>query len=74
MNIEDQTMCRVKSIMYDFETFTGHLFMHRDSVSDMQGTINVFQSLDPNVLRIYTWQNGKPDTQYRFIDGEWMAF
>lgn len=74
MTIEDQTMCRVKSIMYDFETFTGHLFMHRDSVSDMQGTINVFQSLDPNVLHIYTWQNGKPDTQYRFIDGEWMAF
>jgi hypothetical protein len=40
---------------------------------DMSSTIRCFTSVDPEIEVIETFVDGKPDTMYIKIDGEWQA-
>jgi hypothetical protein len=41
---------------------------------DMGGAIEIAEKIMPSVWRIATFSGGKPDTEYRLILGEWVAF
>jgi hypothetical protein len=67
------TQCFVRELVYNFATRHGHLFMGEGSCTDMCGAIDTFRRIDPGVIAIATYQDGKPDTGYTFRDGDWRA-
>jgi hypothetical protein len=69
----DQLMCSVSSIQYDFTKKSGSLFMQQDNCCDAPGCINMFLDIDPNVSRIETFQGGTLDTVYRKVGSEWVS-
>lgn len=61
----------VRSINYDFVLRTGGA--HCEGPVDMDGTIKVFTSIDPNVETIGTYIDGVPDTSYIKQNGKWVS-
>jgi hypothetical protein len=50
------------------------LDMPADNCTDMGGAIEIATVLCPGVRRIATFADGKPDTEYRLVGGQWRAF
>jgi len=70
--------CFVGRVDYNFAKRVGLLFMGPGSCTDMQGAINLFVALDPNVRLIGTYQEQTDgwalDTLYsRRRGGQWRA-
>lgn len=72
-NLRAILKCRVNRIEYDFDSRSGHLFLPEGNCTDMQGAIEFFLNIDPDVIHIHTWQGGKLDTQYVIYGGLWKA-
>jgi hypothetical protein len=56
---------RVTGIEYSFKYRTGRLYMEHGCCCDMQGCINFFRTIDPDVASIRTFAGIKEDTSYR---------
>ena len=66
--------CNVERIEYDFLRQLGVLRMPEANCCDMKGCIELFERIDPDVLRIETFAGGQPDTFYwRRASGRWEA-
>ena len=65
----------VTGIEYSFKYHTGRLYMESHCCCDMQGCINFFRNIDPDVELIRTFAGIKEDTSYRRCsDGiRWQA-
>ena len=66
-------LCSVSGITYDFYSHTGKLHMDRNASCDMRGCIKFFERIDPEVARINTYADNKPDTMYFKRSGKWEA-
>ncbi len=66
-------MCNVSEIRINVDTKQGCLFLPEMNYPDMSSTIRCFTSVDPEIEVIETFVDGKPDTMYIKIDGEWQA-
>lgn len=69
----EEMKCEVGEIRYNFQKHSGFVSMPEASTTDMRGTIEFFKRIDPQVVHIFTFQNGNIDTQYVIHDGEWIA-
>lgn len=66
-------MCNVDKIVFDVGNRLGELYLPVFNCPDMTRTIKAFTSVDPEIQAIYTYVDGKADTQYlKTIDG-WVA-
>ena len=50
------------------------LDMPNENCCDMQAAVDIAEKLMPSVWRIATFSGGAPDTEYRNVRGEWLAF
>ena len=50
------------------------LDMPADCCCDMRGAIKIAENIMPAVWRIATFADNQPDIEYRFCNGEWLAF
>jgi hypothetical protein len=69
--------CRVHRLSYDFNTRIGDIYFAAGHCCDMQGCVDLFLGIDPDVLIIRTYAGREPDTVYRFNvgdSGEWAAY
>lgn len=82
MRFHPLLQCSVRQIVYDWEARTGHVYMPRMNCTDMSGCIAVFKLIDPDVERIYTYEQDDsreayevymPDTAYLRGSGTWRA-
>ena len=78
----EDVMCRVLGLEYNMVQRFGVLWLAPDNCTDMQGAIEMFQAIDPEVSMICTFQvdadlrkAGIPDTAYVRDprDGKWTA-
>lgn len=69
-----QFKTRVSRIEYDFSERTGHVVMDAGCCTDMSGTIEFFQKIDPKVKFIVTWAEHVADTTYRKRGAKWTAW
>jgi hypothetical protein len=66
--------CGIKSIEYFPFERRGELKMAEGNSSDMGGCIELFESIDPAVVRIDAISGSKPDMRYlRSSDGKWVS-
>jgi hypothetical protein len=66
--------CHVKGIAYDFVNRGGRLDMSANECCDMDGCLELFRSISPEVRLIETFAGSKRDTMYlRGRDGVWAA-
>ncbi len=66
--------CHVTGLTYDFVNCEGRLDMAPSSCCDMQGCIELFKSISPEVRLIETFAGGLRDTLYlRGRDSGWAA-
>jgi|SRR6516165_10288262 hypothetical protein len=63
----------VRSLAYSFEAKKGRLDMPPVSCCDMNGCIELFRTIDPEVCRIETYSGGLPDTAYERDGKQWRA-
>jgi hypothetical protein len=68
------TQCYVETLQYDFTTREGVLKMGDDSCADMMGCVRLFQSIDPEVTLISTFNKSGPDTRYAYEGNSWKAW
>lgn len=66
--IEKQVMCGVKKFAYDFESHTGFLELPDTHCTDMNGAIQLFKAIDPQVQGIHAG-----DIYYSALSGQWSA-
>ena len=72
--IDDELKCGVERIEYDFGTNVGIVVMEPHHCTDMEGVIDFFKRIDPNVRHIITQTRIKwPDTLYQRTDEGWVA-
>ena len=50
------------------------LEMPAGNCPDMRGAIEIATAICPSVWRIATFSGGMPDTEYRNVRGEWLAY
>jgi hypothetical protein len=69
-----EMLCYVETISYDFEHRGGQVWISSGGCTDMGGCIGFFKKIDPNVTRIRTFSDERPDTSYFKNDaGQWEA-
>lgn len=68
-----ELMCRVHSMTYDFTRKTGVLRMAEGNCCDMQGCIDLFTRVAPDVQKIETYAGDVPDTFYKKNKLGWVA-
>lgn len=65
--------CNAREVRYDFARRAGTLFMPAGECCDMSGCISLFESIDPQVVRIVTISGDEEDTSYSRTDSGWAA-
>jgi len=65
--------CRVTAMAYDFTNHEGRLDMAVANCCDMQGCIDLFISISPEVQLIETFAGGRRDTLYLRVRDGWSA-
>ena len=63
--LDDRLQCQVLSVTYDNRTRVGELTMVEGDNCDMQGCVDLFLALDPDVWAIRTYSGSRLDTCYR---------
>ena len=63
--------CNVVSLVYDFRSHTGQLYVLDGECGDMTACVTIFEGIDPKVAAIDTYSGGKSDMTYRKVGGEW---
>lgn len=75
MKLDPRTACELTGLAYNFAEKSGDLFMGPNSCTDMNGCLEIFQHIDPDVQFIQTWRCGEtekvPDTSYRKVREQW---
>jgi hypothetical protein len=66
-------MCNVSKIVIDIDKRCGYLYLPALNSPNMRSVIECFTSVDPEIVHIHTFVDGKVDTQYVVHDGEWIA-
>jgi hypothetical protein len=66
-----KTMCDVNNLKYDFDKKCGNIDIVDWHVTDLSGTVAVFNAIDENVEEITVTAGGKPDILYRKKNGIW---
>src|SRR4051812_31840919 len=70
----EDLMCCVVSLAYDFRSRTGRLCMEEGDCCDMQGCLDLFRKIDPNVEEVITFSGQERDTVYRKENKDWKAY
>lgn len=65
--------CEAISLAYDFAGRSGTAIFAKDNCCDMQGAIDVFTAIDPEVIQITTYAGNERDTQYTKRNGQWYS-
>ncbi len=71
---DERLQIRVVKLEYDFVNHCGRLYQEWMSYCDMGGCLKLFKAIDPNVVAILTFDDGKPDTLYRKEGSKWTAY
>lgn len=66
-------MCEVANLAYDFDSRKGTLNLAPGHCCDMEGCINLFTKIDPDVQFIETYSGEEPDTVYRRKGNDWES-
>jgi len=66
-----QMKCHVTSLQYDFAARTGTV--NAIGPTDMSGAIRIFEAIDPGVVEIKTYLDGRPDVLYWHGHDDWHA-
>jgi hypothetical protein len=69
----EELVSEVNRLTYDFDSFTGELFMPSGCCCDKDGCIALFQRIDPDVQMICTYVGEKLDTYYRREGQQWRS-
>ncbi len=70
---DDRVMCGILGLRYDFVQHRGELNLSPGECCDMQGCINMFLRIDPDVDAIDTFSGGNLDTSYYNDGRKWHA-
>jgi hypothetical protein len=65
--------CTVIALTYDFVNREGRLVMAKNNCCDMDGCINLFTDIDPEVRMIETFAGDLRDTLYLRSRDKWVA-
>lgn len=65
--------CDVTGFSYSFDGREGLLFMAAESNCRMDGCVELFQKIDPNVQLITTFAANEADTVYYMKNGKWVS-
>jgi len=71
---DERLQCDVLTLDYDFHTHAGKLHLVDGHCCDMTGCIKLFQSIDPQVIKILTYSGDDEDTSYRKTDIDWESY
>lgn len=66
-------MCQVSKITVNMDIHCGYMYMPDMNYPDMSKTIQFFTKIDPDIVHIHTFVDGKPDTQYIKLEDEWRS-
>ena len=69
----DDLGCDAQAIAYDFDRKIGMLKMRDGNCCDMEGCIEFFKAIDPEIRRIETFSGEVPDTVYALTGNSWNA-
>jgi hypothetical protein len=69
--IEHKVHTRVSTLHYDFNSKIGTLEIPRDFRTDMDGSIEVFTAIDPDVSHIVVLAGGQVDVEYVRSGSTW---
>ena len=69
----EKLQCEVINIEYFYADKIGRAYFPKDNCCDMQGIIDIFTNIDPNVRLIETFANDRSDTVYEKSCGKWNA-
>ena len=70
---QDLLGCHVLRVEYDYRECHGVVFMAQHNCVDMAGAVELFTTIDPDVVTISTFAGPVLDTQYRRVCGQWGA-
>jgi hypothetical protein len=71
MKLHHRLKCHAQTLQYDFKTRGGTV--HAAGCTDMRGAIELFEAIDPEVVEIRTFMDGRPDTLYWHDHETWRA-
>ncbi|MGM4911453.1 hypothetical protein [Rhizobium sp. 768_B6_N1_8] len=69
----EELQCFTVGVEYDFSKKVGVLLMDEGSCCDMQGCLNMFLRIDPEVKHIQTIAGSELDTSYTKYGNDWKA-
>ncbi len=72
--VAKQLVCWPEKLEYDFVAHVGTLRLIAGGCCDMDGCIQLFETLDPEVRRINTYSGAEADTIYRKHQTEWKSY
>jgi hypothetical protein len=69
---DKRLMCNARRLEYDFEERRGRLYL--GGYPHGPGVIELFEAIDPRVIRIDTFEDDRPDSAYVKEAGEWTWY
>jgi hypothetical protein len=70
---DKRLVTRALKLEYDYVAQTGRLYQPAACHTDMTGVIDLFKHIHPDVERIETFADGKPDNLCTLNNGKWTA-
>src|ERR1700733_14531632 len=72
--VELELLTTVRWLRYDVQRQCGMVQMDEGCCTDVGGTIDLFQRIDPAVRQIETWADQEPDIVYVKLGARWQAY